>query len=242
VEEQATAIEIRGLERRFGAVRVLRGVDLDVRRGEAVVLFGPNGAGKTTLLRAVSGLVRPQAGSIRVLGCTLPAGGDLRRRIGVIGHDSFLYGDLNCEENLTFFARLYGVERPDAAALLAEVELAHVADRPVRTFSRGMLQRLSVARAVLHRPDLLVFDEPFTGLDPHGSALLERIISREVSRGTTVVFTTHDLDAGLRVGSRAILLHRGRVAWDAGESLPSTQEMRSLYDEIVGGQQTRSRS
>ena len=238
--EQSTAIEIRGLERRFGAVRVLRGVDLDVRCGEAIVLFGPNGVGKTTLLRAVSGLVRPQAGSIRVLGCTLPADGNLRRRIGVIGHDSLLYGDLNCEENLSFFARLYGVDQPDTAALLAEVELAHVADRPVRTFSRGMLQRLSVARAVLHRPDLLVLDEPFTGLDPHGSALLERIIGREVSRGVTVLFTTHDLETGLRVGSRAVLLHRGRVAWDAGEGLPSTQAMRSLYDEIVGGRQTRS--
>ena len=174
----------------FGGIKAVDGLTFAVERGSIFTIIGPNGAGKTTLLRAVSGLVRPQAGSIRVLGCTLPADGNLRRRIGVIGHDSFLYGDLNCEENLSFFARLYGVDQPDTAALLAEVELAHVADRPVRTFSRGMLQRLSVARAVLHRPDLLVLDEPFTGLDPHGSALLERIIGREVSRGVTVLFTT----------------------------------------------------
>ncbi|MEE8310699.1 MAG: heme ABC exporter ATP-binding protein CcmA [Candidatus Binatia bacterium] len=226
-------MEIRGLERRFGPLRVLRGVDLEVSNGQILALFGANGAGKTTLLRAVVGLIRPDRGSICVLGHELPGNTALRRRIGMIGHESFLYGDLTSMENLRYYARLYGVEEDTLEESLAEVELSHVADRPVRAFSRGMLQRLSLARAILHRPELLVLDEPFTGLDPHGSALLERIIAREQQRGTTVIMTTHDIEVGLRVCGRAVLLHEGRVAWDGGNEIPTPRQMREVYDRFV---------
>jgi heme exporter protein A len=226
-------VEIRSLERRFGPLRVLRGVDLEVSTGQILALFGANGAGKTTLLRAVVGLIRPDHGSIRVLGHELPGGTALRRRIGMIGHESFLYGDLTGAENLRYYARLYGVEEDAVEKSLAEVELNHVANRSVRAFSRGMLQRLSLARAILHRPELLVLDEPFTGLDPHGSALLERIIAREQQRGTTVIMTTHDMEVGLRVCGRAVLLHEGCVAWDGGSEIPTPRHMREVYDRFV---------
>jgi len=232
---ESAAVEIRGLERRFGPLRVLRGVDLDVTVGQIIALFGANGAGKTTLLRAMVGLVRPDRGSIRVLGHEQPGGTALRRRIGMIGHESFLYGDLTSAENLRYYAQLYGVEADVVEELLAEVDLSHVANRPVGAFSRGMLQRLSLARAILHRPELLVLDEPFTGLDPHGSALLERIIAREQQRGATVIMTTHDIEVGLRVCGRAVLLHEGRVAWDGGEEIPTPRHMREVYDRFVMG-------
>jgi heme exporter protein A len=224
-----------GLERRFGAVRVLRGLDLAVARGQSVVLFGSNGAGKTTLLRVVAGLCRPQRGEVEVLGCMLPGDAPLRRRIGMIGHESFVYGDLTARENLAYYARLYGLHGSErGAALLDTVELTTVADRPTRTYSRGMLQRLALARALLHEPELLLLDEPFTGLDPHASAVLAAILEQLRMSDTTVLLTTHDFDRGLAAADRALLLHDGVVAWDSERSLPSVDAMKRVYAERVG--------
>ncbi len=215
-----------GLNRRFGSRVALDGVDLRVDRGESVAIFGPNGAGKTTLLRLLSSGLEPSSGSVRIEGRAVRGGDAARRaRIGVLSHRTFLYDDLSAEENLVFFARLHGVA--DAAgrsdALLHEVGLgARAADR-VRTFSRGMQQRLALARALVHEPALLFLDEPFSGLDPSAAEAIRESLGRFLARGGTIVLTTHDVDEGLAFCSRWIFLAAGRVA-DGGTSHPSDRE------------------
>jgi len=200
-----------------------------------VALFGSNGAGKTTLLRLLAGLLRPTSGEARLLGSPLPGDAALRRRIGVLGHDSFLYGDLTGAENLRYYARLYDVrEHGRVEHLLDELGLRDAADRPARTYSRGMVQRLSLARAILHDPELLLLDEPYTGLDPSGSALLQDSLARLRSRGVTVLMTTHDFDRGLANADIAVMLHRGRVAWRSDEHLPNPAAMRDIFERIAG--------
>lgn len=213
------AARLRGATRRFGAAPVLRGVDLDVARGECVALFGANGAGKSTLLRVLAGLLRADAGSVEVLGRELPGDAGLRRRIGYLGHDPFLYRDLDARENLAFYARLFGVRDASRAdALIAAVGLERAAERRVGTYSRGMLQRLGLARALLHEPELLLLDEPLTGLDPEGAALLTRTLLDTCARGATVVMATHDVERALDSAGRAVILSRGRVAWDSART------------------------
>jgi len=171
----APAIETHGLSKRFGPIQAIDRLSVRVERGESVALFGPNGAGKTTLIRLLTLSLRATAGRFSVDGLD-PALEDLRirQRIGVISHQSFLYDDLSARQNLEFFARLYGVPAPGrrAAELLDTVGLAPRADDAVRTFSRGMQQRVSLARALVHRPSIVFLDEPFTGLDPHAARTL----------------------------------------------------------------------
>ena len=210
------AVEARGLTKVYGRQRALAGVDLTLHAGESTALLGPNGAGKTTLVGILSTSVSPTAGSVRYGGAE--AGDDeLRGTIGVIAHESHCYGDLSGRENLLFFARLYGV--PDAArvadALLARVGLLEAAGRAARTYSRGMLQRLAVARAIVHQPRLLLADEPFTGLDRAGVELLAHILREERARGCILVVVTHDFDAVSSLVDRVVVLERGRVAHDA---------------------------
>ncbi len=203
--------------------------------GETVALFGSNGAGKTTLLRILAGLTRPNEGTVHIFGHKLPGDSDLRRKIGMVAHDSFVYGDLTASENLNYYARLYDIPRRERAAeLLEAVALGGSTERPVRTFSRGMLQRLSLARAVLHEPRLLLLDEPFTGLDPAGAAVLATMLADLQSGGVAALLITHDFERGLQAADRAVLLHRGRVAWQSGATLPSAAEMNEIYSETVG--------
>lgn len=229
------AVDVRGVKRRFGAAPVLRGVDLVVERGECIAMFGPNGAGKSTLLRTLAGLLRADSGSVHLFGCPLPADSSLRRRIGYLGHDAFLYRDLDARENLDYYGRLYGVkDGARAEKLLADVGLAHVGERRVAGFSRGMLQRLGLARALLHEPELLLLDEPLTGLDPEGAAVLTGILRGLASGGVTVMMATHDIDRALESATRAIIIGRGRVAWDSGpDSAPDTATMTLRYSEAV---------
>ena len=188
----APAIEVRRLVKSFGHQVALRGVDLAVAEGEFLTLFGPNGAGKTTLLRIVASLTRPSAGTVLLRGQDLgKAAAALRRRIGLISHNPLLYGDLTAEENLRFFARLYdlagGAARIDA--VLEQVGLAIRRRDPVRTYSRGMVQRLAIARAILHDPDIMLLDEPYTGLDQDASAMLDAVLKQIAAQGRTVVMT-----------------------------------------------------
>ena len=228
------AVAAHGVERRFGGVRALRGVDLEVAGGETLAIFGSNGAGKTTLLRILAGLLRPNAGAVRLFGQPLPGEASLRRRIGVVGHESFIYGDLSATENLSYYARLYGVGAARGAELLAEVGLRDAAHRPARTYSRGMLQRLSLARAILHEPDLLLLDEPFTGLDALGGDVLAGVFARVRAAGATIVLTTHDFERGIEAATRAVVLHRGRIAWSADGVLPAASAMREICARIGG--------
>lgn len=230
----AAAIVARDIERRFGHFRVLRGLSLTLARGEVLALFGPNGAGKTTFLRLLAGLTSANRGSVQVLGTTLPGNGALRRRIGVVAHDAFVYGDLTARENLEYYARLYGVaDDGRCRRMLEQVGLRSAADRVVRAFSRGMLQRLALARALLHEPELLLLDEPFTGLDPQGVERLIALLIAEKARGTTMIVTTHDFDRGLAVADRAAVLVGGRIAWKSDGRLPDEQEMSRIYSTTV---------
>lgn len=232
----APAIDLQDIQRRFGAAPVLRGLSLKVERGECVALLGANGAGKSTLLRTLAGLLRADSGRVEVLGYVLPGGSALRRRIGYLGHDAFLYRDLNATENLAFYARLFGVrDHARAVSLLAQVGLEHVATRRVGTFSRGMQQRLGLARALLHQPDLLLLDEPLTGLDPQGADVLSSMLVRLRGQGVTVIMATHDIPRALESATRAVILGRGRVGWDsAGAPLPNSAAITAHYQSATG--------
>lgn len=211
-------IQVEALVKSFGPVTALRGVHLTVVEGEFVTIVGPNGAGKTTLLRILATLAGPSSGQVRIDGHRLPEqAARVRRQIGVVSHQTLLYGDLSAEENLRFYGRMYDVPAPEAriAEVLDMVGLARRRRDRVRTFSRGMQQRLAIARAVLHRPRLMLLDEPYTGLDQDAAGRLESVMSSVGTDGRTVVMTTHDLERGLAVSDRVVILAKGRVAFEA---------------------------
>jgi heme exporter protein A len=219
-------IETRSLAKTFGLQPVLRGVDFEVAPGEFAALLGPNGAGKTTLLRILATLARPSFGQARIAGFPLPAGADeVRRRLGVVSHHPLLYGDLTAEENLLFYARMYGLAQPAPRinTVLEQVGLAARRRDLVRTFSRGMQQRLAIGRAVLHDPEVMLFDEPYTGLDPDASAMLDGVLRDVAARGRTVLMTTHDLARALAVADRLMILAHGVIAYSTrrGETDPA---------------------
>ncbi|MEW6298435.1 MAG: heme ABC exporter ATP-binding protein CcmA [Thermodesulfobacteriota bacterium] len=223
-------IEAENLRKTFAWTPVLDGVSCRVGRGEVVGIFGPNGAGKTTLLRLFATLLKPSAGTLKLFHHD-PQDARVRRRVGFLGHESFLYPDLTPTENLTFYGRAYGLPRLTARidAALERVGLREWGHTPVRTFSRGMEQRLALARALFHDPDLLLLDEPDTGLDPQGTALLRAVLSQAQARGKTVVFTTHDFAFGLATCTRALILHRGVVAWQSTDGPPSAHAFGDIY-------------
>jgi heme exporter protein A len=204
------AIELDGLTRRYGERVALAGVTLSLPVGSTLVVFGPNGAGKSTLLRVLATLLRPHAGTARVLGCALPDDGwRVRGRVGLLGHEPLVYRDLTGRENLRFHARLHGVGPARVEELLARVGLLRRADDKVHTYSRGMVQRLSVARTVLHDPELLLLDEPRANLDPAAVELVEPLIG--AGGGRTRVVTSHDPAGGLAEADLALGLRAGRA-------------------------------
>jgi heme exporter protein A len=208
------AIAAHGLAKRFGPAVALAGVDLAVARGAALCVLGPNGAGKSTLLRLLAGLARPSSGRVEIDG--RGAGGrDARARVGLVGHETFLYAALTARENLVFAGRLHGVSHPGVRAdrLLAEAGLAGVADRAVGGFSRGMAQRLAIARGLVHDPAVLLLDEPFTGLDARAAARLAERLAGLRGERRSFVLVTHDAASAARLADAAIVLARGRVAW-----------------------------
>jgi len=225
-------IKVKGLVKSFGSTTALRGVNLSVPDGEFVTLVGPNGAGKTTLLRILATLSRPTSGAVKIGGHELPKGAEkARRSIGLVSHQTLLYGDLSAEENLRFYGRMYDVADLDAriSQVLEMVGLAHRRRDPVRTFSRGMQQRLAIARAVLHRPSLMLLDEPYTGLDQDAAARLEAVMSSVGTEGRTVVMTTHDLERGLAVADRVVILAKGRVVFEANRDELDTAAFKEAY-------------
>lgn len=228
-------MEARGLTKVYGRQRALAGVDVTLRAGQLTALIGPNGAGKSTLVGILGTLLRPSQGQVTYGDHSASA--ELRRQIGVLAHESLCYGDLTGRENIEFFARLYSVAAPAdrARSLLERVGLADSADRPARTYSRGMMQRLSLARALVHHPALLLFDEPFAGLDRAGIDLLGAILSEERSRGAMMVVVTHDFAAVAPWVDRVVVLFRGRVAHDAAAPADrSSAALAGIYRTAVG--------
>ncbi|MBW8011238.1 MAG: heme ABC exporter ATP-binding protein CcmA [Chloroflexi bacterium] len=223
-------IKVHKLVKRFGLKPVLRGLDFEVKKGEFVGLIGPNGAGKTTFLRILSSLSRPSLGMVKVAGFHLPAqAAAVRNSLGVLSHQPLLYGDLTAEENLQFYGRLYGVTNLDSriSEVLDLVGLSARRRDLVRTYSRGMQQRLSIGRAVIHDPQLLLLDEPYTGLDQDAGAMLDTILKSVTSQGRTVVMTSHDLVRISDLASRFDVLSRGKIA-------ASTQREDIPQDGLLG--------
>lgn len=222
------AVSASNLSRWYGDRVALEDVSFDLRAGDTLVVFGANGAGKSTLLRILSTLVRPHAGELSVLGEELPRDSwAVRGRIGLIGHEPLVYRDLTARENLRFTARLHKIDFSEIDRILDRVDLAERADEPVRNFSRGMLQRLSTARALLPDPDLLLLDEPLANLDPGAALLLEPFIGRAPHH--TRVIVTHDIEYGLDQGDVALGLKNGRTEWLQPADRVSESEARRLY-------------
>ena len=222
------AVSLRGAGRRYGERAALRDVSLDLPHGQTLVVFGPNGAGKTTLLRMLATLLRPHAGEVRVLGHDLPDGGyAIRGRIGFLGHDPLLYRELSGRENLRFHARLHAVASGRVDAVLEAVGMQRRADDPVAELSRGMVQRLAVARAVLHEPELLLLDEPLANLDPAAIAQVQPLIG--AASGRTRVLTSHDPVGGLVGADLALGLKGGRAQLLAPAADVKPAQIAALY-------------
>jgi len=236
-EQQHTlALEVRDLTRAFGVRKALDGVSLELPVGAFLSIFGPNGAGKTTLVKVLTTLLNPSSGSARVLGRDVVSDAvELRTHIGLISHNPLLYPDLTAEENLLFFAEMYGVDDPRVrvSELLEAVELDHRRLDLTRTFSRGMLQRLSIARALLHRPEVIFLDEPYSGLDPHAMDILDGLIA-QIRDSHTFVMISHDLDKGLELCSHALILAKGRVVLYEPREAIDDASFRQTYRSTVG--------
>jgi heme exporter protein A len=231
-------IQVTQLVKRFGMKTVLRGVDFEVRPGEFVALLGPNGAGKTTFLRILASLSRPSLGRVEVAGYRLPQqAAAVRARLGVVSHLPLLYGDLTAEENLRFFGRMYGVNDLDRriSGMLELVGLEARRRDLVRTFSRGMQQRLAIGRALLHDPQVVLFDEPYTGLDQDASAMLDHVLREVAAMGRTVVMTSHDLARTGDLASRFDVLSRGVITASIQRSQIDPNQLLAFYRQALQG-------
>jgi heme exporter protein A len=228
-------IEITGLVKAYGYRPVLKRLDLTIHHGEFVALLGPNGSGKSTLLRLLTGLSKPTRGTITVGGWALPQEvAAVRAQIGMVGHKALLYGALTARENMRFFAKLYDLQDVDdlIETRIEKVGLKKHADQIVRTYSRGMQQRLSIARALLHDPAVLLFDEPYTGLDQDASVLLDDLLRDASAEGRTIIMSTHRLDRAAELAGRIIILSRGSVEHD--DAPAPNMNLPHIYAETTG--------
>jgi heme exporter protein A len=231
-------ITVKKLVKRFGLKAVLRGLDFEVQPGEFVALLGPNGAGKTTFLRILASLSRPSLGEVNVAGYRLPnEAAAVRARLGVVSHLPLLYGDLTAEENLRFYGRMYNISSIEAriSEVLEMVGLEHRRRDLVRTYSRGMQQRLAIGRAVLHDPEVMLFDEPYTGLDQDASSMLDEVLKTVAATGRTVVMTSHDLARAEDLATRFDILSRGVIAASTTRKQLRRSNLLSFYKEALAG-------
>lgn len=227
----------------YGQFAVLKGIDFSLHQGEFVTLLGPNGAGKTTFLRILAMLGRPSSGTIELAGIPLnQARASIRSLVGVISHLTFLYDDLTARENLQFYGKLYGLGGAEleerVSYLLAKVGLERRAEQRVRFFSRGMQQRLSLARAVLHQPPILLLDEPDTGLDRQAAEMLTQVLAEPAADGTprSVLMTTHNLERGLAMSDRLVVLAGGRIVRETSATELEAASIQSWYYKAIGNQ------
>jgi heme exporter protein A len=227
------ALQAHDIRKQFGNFTALNGITIDIRRGEFVAVFGRNGAGKTTFLKIAATLMRASHGKLQIEGFDIDDQPErVRSKIGFLSHNTYVYRDLSPIENLRFFGRLYGVSDAEERipALLDRVGLRRRSTDPVRSFSRGLQQRIGIARVLLHRPSLIHLDEPYTGLDANAVHMLNEVLDETVQQGNTVILTTHDIEQGLRAASRAAIIDRGKLVFlgNAGDA-----PVRSAYAEFV---------
>jgi heme exporter protein A len=229
-------IIVKKLVKRFGLKTILRGLDFSVEAGEFVALLGPNGAGKTTFLRILATLSRPSMGHVQVAGHQIPnEAAQVRAKLGVVSHLPLLYPDLTAEENLQFYARMYGVTNHGAriTEVLNMVGLENRRKDLVRTFSRGMQQRLAIGRAVIHDPEVMLFDEPYTGLDQDASEMLDEVLRSVAAEGRTVVMTSHDLVRAEDLATRFDILSRGVIAASATSKELKNSNLLTFYKQAL---------
>src|SRR5438874_3180955 len=226
------ALESEDIRKTFGHFTALAGVTLTVKRGEFLAVFGRNGAGKTTFLKIAATLVRHTHGKLRVEGIDIREEPEkTRRHIGFLSHNTYLYRDLSPVENLRFFSRLYGMADSDERiqSLLDRVGLRHRASDPVRAFSRGLHQRLGIARVMLHDPSVILLDEPYTGLDANAVEILNQMLDEARAAGKTIILTTHDLEQGLRGATRAVIIDRGKIVFSGSAKEPAIRDAYGAY-------------
>ncbi len=237
---QTAAIKVHGLSKTFGNQFALRKIDFELPPGEFLTIFGPNGAGKTTLIRILSTLTHASSGEVEMGGIVPSKEPDkIRRQIGVIGHQTYLYENLTAEENLKFYGRLYGVTDLDQkiATIIASVGLRLRRRDCVRTFSRGMQQRLAIARALLHEPTILLLDEPYTGLDQHAAEMLSGWLRELRSSQRTTLMVTHDLERGIDLADRIAILKKGRIVFYEKRENVDRSNFKQTYYKLVGDEQ-----
>ncbi len=210
----AAAVEVSSLVRIFGTRAAVDGIDLTLDGGDCLAVFGPNGAGKTTLLRLLAGLLKPTGGAVRLNGVDIRRDSAARARVGLISHQSMLYAPLTVRENLTFTAKLYGLSNADTAVSesMSRLGIADRADTAVRALSRGLQQRVSIARAIVHQPSVVLLDEPYSGLDESGTVALTSLLRGLTSGGATLVIVTHNVAEGLALATHAAIMSAGRFA------------------------------
>lgn len=233
MNEPAAAVDVRDISKEFDRRTVLSGITFSLDPGDFLLILGPNGAGKTTLLRILATLVAPTSGDAEIAGFSLKDNPtEIRRRVGFISHSHLLYRDLTTYENLKFYGEMYGVKNLDSRIdeLLDRVELNHRRFDVVRGFSRGMFQRLSIARALLHDPDILFMDEPQTGLDPHAVDILEGLIG-ELAGQRTFIMVTHNLERSLELGTKAIIIRNGQIVFSSEDALVPS-ELKATYRKV----------
>ncbi len=229
---QDCVVKVEGVTKSFSNKLALRGIDLEVKRGESVVLFGPNGAGKTTLIKVLATIMNPSSGRVLIDGLSLKNNAEeMRRRIGVVTHETFLYNNLTAYENLEFYSRMYDVPKrkeriQEVAAMVGMTSRLH--DR-VGTLSRGMQQRISIARSLLHRPTIMLLDEPETGLDQETISMLWKALATEGERKRTVILTTHNLERGLELGERLLILDKGRIVYQGSSQDLDLLGLKEVY-------------
>jgi ABC-type multidrug transport system ATPase subunit len=232
LEKSVYEIEARGLTKAYGNFDALKGVDLNIRRGDFYTLFGPNGAGKTTLIKLLATLTSPSSGKLNILGYDASKEVQkIRAVLGVISHDPYLYDNLTAFENIRFFAEMYGLKDIEerSSSVIEQVGLESRKNDLVRTFSRGMKQRLTVARAIVNEPEILLLDEPYTGLDQHGAQILGEMLSALKNTDRTILMTTHNIDEGLDLSDRVGILARGKLVFESPSGELDPLSFKDLY-------------
>jgi len=235
-ETQSTVIAVTGLTKTFGNLYALRNLSFSLNKGEFLTIFGPNGAGKTTLIRILSTITKASSGEIKISDLSFEDDSEeIRRQIGVIAHQTFLYENLTAEENLRFYGKLYDVVNltQKIEAILSQVGLELRKKDFVRTFSRGMQQRLAIARAMLHEPSILLLDEPYTGLDQHASGMLTNWLNRLRSSEQTILMVTHDLEQGMELADRIAILVNGQLVFNQEQREINVKKFRQTYYDLV---------
>lgn len=227
----------QNIYKKLGNKTILHNINLHIKKGDFVVILGPNGAGKTTLMKILSLLTLPTSGELMINQTSAKRVNlEVKRKIGVISHQTFLYNNLTAYENLDFFGRLYGVNdlRNRIIEVLKEVGLEFTLNDPVRTFSRGMQQRLAIARAIIHNPDVLFLDEPYSGLDQHAIDILNKVLLKGL-KDKTVFMSTHNFEQGLNLSDRVLILNKGRIVNELKSDDISLEDLKRIYMVHVGG-------